>query len=138
MSNETDNKTEYIEYKLTTKDPLGREVKLKDTTWQMHISGGDHEERKELVDQEHVIESVLSNPYIILPNDPANPDDKREKYVDMVMLPNTSTIRSLVVVVDHSSPDFGDVVTAISKKTMNQEKTTGGYIYVRTQSTGPK
>lgn len=138
MSNETDNKTSYIEYKLTTKDPLGREVRLKDTTWHLHVSGGDHNERKELVDQENMIEKVLSNPYIILPNDPENPEDKREKYVDMVMLPNVSTIRSLVVVVDHASPEFGDVVTAISKKSLNQEKTTGGVIYVRTQSTGPK
>ncbi|WP_416828209.1 hypothetical protein [Ectobacillus polymachus] len=110
---------------------MGNEIRLKANTWNYHIIGGDHH-RLELVNQENVVKDVLADPSMILPNSD-DPNDTRQKYIDFAQLPGCSTVRNLVVVVDHANDDFGDVVTAIAKKNLNGE--TGGAVYVRPKST---
>jgi len=58
--------TDYI---FITEDPLGREVRLKSTTWNYHIVGGDHT-REEFIGQEDMVKSVIQDPCFILPNNP--------------------------------------------------------------------
>lgn len=135
MKNQETNNNSATDYLLVEKDPLGREVRLKSTTWNYHITGGDHY-RHELIGQEEKIKEVITDPAFILPNNPDDPSNTRQKYIDLAMLPGHKSLKALVVVVDHENPDYGDVVTVISKSRLNQER--GGAIYVRSKSTGSK
>lgn len=103
-------------------------------TWENHVTDGDHD-RTEFLGQEWLIENVIRNPSIIIRDNPDDPENKRERYLDLVVLPEASTVREIVIVVDHSykQREFGDVVTIISKKKLNQERLKGGAIYVRHQ-----
>ncbi|HHW07479.1 MAG TPA: hypothetical protein GXX34_08150 [Clostridia bacterium] len=121
------NKPEII---FSTTDPLGRTVQLKATTWYNHITGGHHK-RIELVGQENTVKEVIEDPAFILPNNPEDVSDTRQKYVDLVTLPHLKRLTYLVVVVDYNTTDgSGDVVTVIPKKKI-QESVEGGIIYVR-------
>jgi hypothetical protein len=120
------------EYIFRTTDPLGREVRLRSTTWDYHIVAGDHE-RTELDGEHQLVKSVIEDPYFILKNDPENKSSTRQKYMDIVQLDAFDSLKNLVIVVDHSN-GFGDVVTVIPKSRVNQESTKGGPIYVRGKS----
>lgn len=126
-----------IDYVFSAIDPMGREVRLKETTWKIHVTGEDNY-RKELIGQESLIERVISDPAVILSDDYADPSNTKERYVDIVVLPECSSIRSLVVIVDHSNGKYGDIATVIAKKKLQQESTKGGAIYVRSGSTSIK
>jgi len=123
-----DKNTNSGDYIFSTTDPFGKKVRLKSTTWQYHITGGDHT-GKEFINQEDVIRDVISDPGIILPNNPDDENDTRQKYIDIVQLPEFKSLKALVVVVDHENDTYGDVVTVMAKARLNQE--TGGAIYVR-------
>jgi hypothetical protein len=129
MGNNSNDK----EYIFTTTDPFGKEIRLKSSTWNFHITGGDHE-RTELFGEEETIKEVISDPKFILRNDPENPDDTRQKYIDLVDLNAFDSLKGLVVVVDHQNPEYGDIVTIMPKSRIN-ESTKGGTIYVRGKST---
>lgn len=135
MSNESDK--ESTEFIFTTTDPLGRIVTLKSSTWNYHITDGDNN-RKEFIGQEETMHDVVVDPAFILPDDPDDPENKKERYIDLVMLPEFNSLKALVVIVDHSSSDNGDVVTIIAKQRLNQESTRGGALYVRPKSTRPQ
>ncbi|WP_162105635.1 hypothetical protein [Bacillus subtilis] len=122
------------DYIFSTTDPLGREVKLKSTTWHMHITGGDHQ-RTQFIGQEEVIKSIIKDPYIILPNNIEDEEDTRQKYVELAHLPGFNSLKAVVVVVDHKDETSGDVVTVMPKSSLKSEKT-GGAIYVRSKATG--
>lgn len=128
------NKTN-TDYIFITKDPFGKEVRLKSTTWNYHITGGDHT-REEFIGQEETIKSVIQDPCFILPNNPEDKNDTRQKYIDLVQLPKFKSLKALVVIVDHKNEEYGNVVTIIAKSRLNQE--TGGAIYVRPKSTGKR
>ncbi|KHF27290.1 hypothetical protein LR68_03891 [Anoxybacillus sp. BCO1] len=120
------------DYIFITKDPFGKEIRLKSTTWNYHIIGGDHT-REEFVGQEEMIKGVIQDPCFILPNNPENQNDTRQKYIDLVRLPKFQSLKALVVIVDHQNVEYGDVVTVIAKNRLNQE--IGSAIYVRPKST---
>ncbi|PJW17159.1 hypothetical protein CV944_10485 [Geobacillus sp. WSUCF-018B] len=122
-------------YAFGCEDPLGREVRLKSTTWNYHIVGGDHT-REEFIGQEDMVKSVIQDPCFILPNNPDDQHDTRQKYIDLVQLPKFKSLKALVVIVDHEDEAYGDVVTVIAKSRLNQE--TGGAIYVRPKFTGKR
>ncbi|TEX16551.1 hypothetical protein [Bacillus cereus] len=127
---ESNNQT-HTEYIFTTQDPLGRKVQLKSGTWNFHITGGDHH-RTEFAGQEQLIQDIIKDPSFIIDNSD-EPNSTRQKYIDLAKLPGASTLRSVVVIVDHSNEECGDIVTVMGKKNLNQE--TGGVRYVRPKST---
>lgn len=129
--NEKKNETG-SDYIFVTTDPLEREVQLKSTTWHMHVTGGDHH-RAQFIGQEKIIEDIIKDPAFILPNDINDPNNTRQKYIDLAQLPGYNSLKAVVVVVDHKDEQFGDVVTVIPKNTLKSE--TGGAIYVRPKST---
>lgn len=112
----------------TTTDPLGRMVQLKQTTWDGHIVGGDHN-RVELVGQENVIRGIIEDPSYIVP-DPSSAS--KQRYYDLRHLSTNNKIKPIMVVVDHST-STGDVCTAlvISRMTDTGER---GITYVRNKS----
>nr|WP_231428482.1 hypothetical protein [Bacillus sp. (in: firmicutes)] len=120
------------EYKFVTTDPLGKEVRLKSSTWDNHITGGDHPERSELLNQEEVIKSVIEDPKFIFHDHTTPQGHERYKYFDVVELSTTSKLKFLRVVVefdkDHTST--GHVVTTIAQSRISQS-TEGGAYYVR-------
>lgn len=122
------------EYIFSTTDPFGKEVRLKSSTWYGHIISGDHD-RLALEGEIDTIKNVINNPYYILSNNPHDPNDTRQKYLDIVQLQNYTALKNLLVVVDHQNSNFGDIVTIIPKNTLKQESTEGGPIYVRGKST---
>jgi hypothetical protein len=123
--NKDDQKREYI---FNTTDPLGREVKLKTTTWHYHVL--EENERHELSGQEEEVEKVIQNPYFILPD---KTFETRQNYIDVVNLDTSDKLKSLFVSVDYNNSDYGDIVTVIAKSSV-RESTERGVIYER--STG--
>lgn len=120
------------DYIFTTTNPFGIPIRLKSDTWNKHITGG-HNYRPELIGQESLIEEVVSDPKFIVPNNPDDSNDTRQKYIDIVSMECYNSLKGLVVVVDHENPEYGDIVTIISKNRLNQEK--GGPLYVRSRTT---
>jgi hypothetical protein len=112
------------EYIFKTTDPLGRNVTLKSSTWNIHVIEGDNY-RPEFVEQEETIKGVIEDPKFIV-NDPI---ENRERYYDIVHLTSVDKIKPVMIAVDHSS-DTGDVCTVFAQSRM---KETGerGIVYVR-------
>lgn len=121
------------EYIFSTTDPLGRTVRLKLTTWNYHITSGDHS-RTEFNGEEELIRSVIEDPGFILNNNPDDENCTRQKYIDLVDLKAFTSLKNLVIVVDHEH-EIGDIVTIIAKSKVNQESTKGGVFYARNQTT---
>ncbi|OEF99399.1 hypothetical protein BHF71_02100 [Vulcanibacillus modesticaldus] len=129
-----ENKYGENEYIFTTTDPIGREIRLKSSTFYKHITGGDHE-RTEFIGEEETIKKVIEDPKYILPDDPFDSSNTRERYIDLIDLRSFNTLKVLVVIVDHGTNDYGDIVTIMAKSRLNQESIKGGAVYVRTNKT---
>ncbi|MEK7014707.1 hypothetical protein [Bacillus sp. FSL R9-9410] len=118
------------DYKFSTRDPLGKKVHLKASTWDNHITGGDHPERVELLNQEEVVKEVIEDPKYIYP-DQITPDGKeRYRFIDVVELSTTNKLKYLRVIVEYDKDDVGHVVTTIAQSRVSQS-TEGGAYYVR-------
>jgi len=111
-----------------TTDPLGRTVQLKQSTWEMHVTGGDHQ-RKELIGQEKVVEGIIASPAFIVPDVDY---DTRERYYDLVYLGSINKFKTVMVVVDHAN-STGDVCTVFAQSRM-RETGERGIIYERKKS----
>lgn len=121
------------EYIFITQDPHGREVRLKSSTWDMHVTGGDHN-RTEFDGEEETVKKIIEDPYYIIDNKPDDPDSTRQKYLDFVVLDAFENIKNVTVVVDHEKEEYSDVVTVMAKSRVN-DSTKGGAYYVRGKST---
>lgn len=108
----------------STTDPLGRQVVLKSSTWNMHIIDGDNL-RPELEGQEENIKTVIEDPKFIIPD----PIENRERYIDIIHFTSTDKIKPVMIVVDHSS-NTGDVCTVFPQSRM-RDTAKEGFIYVR-------
>ncbi|MHA4132294.1 hypothetical protein [Bacillus cereus] len=131
MINTTNTNTDY---KFVTTDPLGKEVRLKSSTWDNHITGGDHPERTELLNQERIIQEVVEDPKYIFHDHTTPQGHQRYRYMDMVELSTTSKLKVLRVIVefDKENENVGHVVTTIAQSRVSQS-TEGGTHYVRSK-----
>jgi hypothetical protein len=109
----------------TTTDPMGRMVKLKQSTWDMHVVNGDHQ-RIEFIGQEQLVKDVISDPTFIVPDAEIG---TRERYYDLAYFSNTGKLRPVMVVVDHDM-DTGDVCTLFTQSRM-RETGERGIVYAR-------
>ncbi|HBC94324.1 MAG TPA: hypothetical protein DCZ10_15855 [Pelotomaculum sp.] len=108
----------------TTKDPLGRNVVLKASTWNVHIVKGHNEMYK----QENLVRKVIERPAFILKD---RDSDDRDNYFDLCHHPKNGSLSILKVVVEFSD-STGDVVTAYPiKNTITQATTVRGVVYER-------
>lgn len=112
----------------TTTDPMGRTVQLKQSTWEMHVIGGDHN-RKELIGQEKVVEAIIANPKYIVPD---VDNETRERYYDLAYLSSINKIKPVMVVVDYAN-STGDVCTIFVQSRM-RETGERGIVYERKKS----
>ncbi|QDI90371.1 hypothetical protein EPH95_03580 [Salicibibacter halophilus] len=88
--------------------------------------------RTEFDEEEQKVENVIKDPRFILKDVSDQLSNTREKYIDLVNLEAMSTLKSLVVVVDHENSEYGDIVTVIAKSKSNEK---GGTIYDRGSTT---
>ena len=109
-----------------TVDSINRPVELKISTWEIHVIDGDNL-RPEFKGQEELIKNIISDPGVIVPD----PMENRERYYDLVYNSTSGKIKTVMIVVDHSTVP-GDVVTIMSKSTV-KESDERGVIYVRSK-----
>ncbi|WP_242280678.1 hypothetical protein [Bacillus cereus group sp. BfR-BA-01347] len=131
-SSSSSNSSSSSDYKFSTTDPLGKEIRLKSSTWENHITGGDHPERIELLDQEVVVKDVIEDPKYIYHDHTTPEGHERYRYVDLVELSTTNKLKYLRVIVeyDKDNTNVGHVVTTIAQSRVSQS-TEGGAYYVR-------
>lgn len=106
-------------------DPLGKQVILKQSTYDFHISdkpkrGKTNAENLQAVTEN--VKGVIENPRFIY-HDKDYSKNSRYRYLDFVYMAEISAIRALVVVVD-TDREPNEVATWTIKRGLNQENPT--------------